>query len=103
MLGGWQACGGLCREELHVVDVAWQAAAADVRSEQPHCPTALTTCLAMPLPAGLSLPQAQVLAELFGGRSALLDPPRPATIKTLVAFQAYWDRHPHLYEQICQV
>lgn len=57
----------------------------------------------MPLPAGLSLPQAQVLAELFGGRSALLDPPRPATIKTLVAFQAYWDRHPHLYEQICQV
>jgi hypothetical protein len=52
---------------------------------------------------GLSLPQAQVLAELFGGRSALLDPPRPATIKTLVAFQAYWDRHPHLYDQICQV
>jgi len=43
-----------------------------------------------------------VLAELFGGRSALLDPPRPATIKTLVAFQAYWDRHPHLYDQICQ-
>lgn len=53
--------------------------------------------------AGLSLPQAQVLAELFGGRSALLDPPRPATIKNLIAFQAAWDRHPALYDQICQV
>jgi hypothetical protein len=53
--------------------------------------------------AGLSLPQAQVLAELFGGRSALLDPPRPATIKSLIAFQAFWDRHPQLYDQICQV
>ena len=52
--------------------------------------------------AGLSLPQAQVLAELFGGRCALLDPPRPATIKTLIAFQAHWDRHPHLWDQICQ-
>lgn len=52
--------------------------------------------------AGLSLPQAQVLAELFGGRSALLDPPRPATIKNLIAFQAAWDRHPALYDQICQ-
>ncbi|KAL4450201.1 hypothetical protein ABPG77_010870 [Micractinium sp. CCAP 211/92] len=52
---------------------------------------------------GLSLPQAQVLAELFGGRSALLDPPRPATIKNLIAFQAAWDRHPALYDQICQV
>ncbi|PSC68967.1 hypothetical protein C2E20_7463 [Micractinium conductrix] len=52
---------------------------------------------------GLSLPQAQVLAELFGGRSALLDPPRPATIKSLVAFLAAWDRHPHLFDQICKV
>ncbi|KAL4421597.1 hypothetical protein ABPG75_010888 [Micractinium tetrahymenae] len=52
---------------------------------------------------GLSLPQAQVLAELFGGRGALLDPPRPATIKNLIAFQAAWDRHPALYDQICQV
>ena len=64
-------------------------------------------CLPPPCPrpttAGLSLPQAQVLAELFGGRNALLDPPRPATIKQLIAFQAHWDRHPHLYDQICQV
>jgi hypothetical protein len=44
-----------------------------------------------------------VLAELFGGRGALLDPPRPATIKSLIAFQAFWDRHPQLYDQICQV
>lgn len=54
-------------------------------------------------PTGLSLPQAQVLGELFGGRGALLDPPRPATIKSLIAFQAHWDRHPQLYSQICQV
>lgn len=53
--------------------------------------------------AGLSLPQAQVLAELFGGRGALLDPPRPATIKNLIAFQAFWDRHPQLFDDICQV
>lgn len=52
---------------------------------------------------GLSLPQAQVLGELFGGREALLDPPRPATLKNLVAFLACWDRHPHLFDQICQV
>lgn len=52
---------------------------------------------------GLSLPQAQVLAELFNGRSALLDPPHPATIKSLVDFLARWDRHPQLYEHICQV
>ncbi|EFN59785.1 hypothetical protein CHLNCDRAFT_56574 [Chlorella variabilis] len=52
---------------------------------------------------GLSLPQAQVLAELFGGRGALLDPPRPATIKNLIAFQAFWDRHPQLFDDICQV
>ena len=44
-----------------------------------------------------------MLAELFGGRAALLDPPRAATIKSLIAFQAFWDRHPSLYDQICQV
>ena len=68
----------------------------------PSTPCLPPPCL-RPAPAGLSLPQAQVLAELFGGRSALLDPPRPATIKQLIAFQAHWDRHPHLYDQICQV
>ncbi|KAI3429707.1 hypothetical protein D9Q98_005792 [Chlorella vulgaris] len=52
---------------------------------------------------GLSLPQAQVLAELFGGRGALLDPPRAATIKHLIAFQAHWDGHPQLYDQLCKV
>lgn len=55
------------------------------------------------LPSGLSLPQAQVLAELFGGRGALLDPPRAATIKHLIAFQAHWDGHPQLYDQLCKV
>ncbi len=55
------------------------------------------------LPSGLSLPQAQVLAELFGGRGALLDPPRAATIKHLIALQAYWDGHPQLYDQLCKV
>jgi hypothetical protein len=55
------------------------------------------------LASGLSLPQAQVLAELFGGRGALLDPPRAATIKHLIAFQAYWDGHPQLYDQLCKV
>lgn len=44
-----------------------------------------------------------MLAELFAGRGSLLEVPQPATIKSLIAFQAFWDRHPSLYEQICQV
>lgn len=89
----------------------WESSAVLSASSSGACTGPLPHCIAYspPLlpppcpPAGLSLPQAQVLGELFGGRGALLDPPRPATIKSLVAFQAYWDRHPHLYDQICQV
>lgn len=33
--------------------------------------------------AELSLPQAQIMAELFGGRLALLSPPRPCTLGAL--------------------
>ena len=53
--------------------------------------------------AGLSLPQAQVLGELFGGRAALLDPPRPVSIRELVAFQAHFDRLPALYAALLGV
>eukprot|EP00887_Chlorella_sp_A99_P003983 scaffold11.g3983.t1 len=52
---------------------------------------------------GLSLPQAQVLGELFNGRAALVDPPRPASIAALVAFQAAWDGYPQLYDQALHV
>jgi hypothetical protein len=52
---------------------------------------------------GLSLPQAQVLAELFAGGAALLDPPRPASIAALIHLAATYERHPRLYAQLCQV
>lgn len=52
---------------------------------------------------GLSLPQAQVLAELFNGGAALLDPPRPASIANLIAFQATYERFPKVFKQLCQV
>jgi hypothetical protein len=52
---------------------------------------------------GLSLPQAQVLAELFNGSAALLDPPRPASIAELINFQATYERFPKVYRQLCGV
>lgn len=52
---------------------------------------------------GLSLPQAQVLAELFNGGAALLDPPRPASITNLISFKARYEKHPKVFKQICQV
>jgi len=52
---------------------------------------------------GLSLPQAQVLAELFDGSVALLDPPRPASIAELINFQATYERFPKIYRQLCGV
>ena len=52
---------------------------------------------------GLSLPQAQVLAELFSGTGALLDPPRPASIAEFITFQAAYERFPTLYRQLCGV
>jgi hypothetical protein len=52
---------------------------------------------------GLSLGQAQVLAELCAGGAALLDPPRPATIASLIALRAGYDRHPALWRQLAGV
>lgn len=52
---------------------------------------------------GLSLPQAQILGELFGGRLSLLDPPRAVSIASLISFLAQWDGQRHLYDQICRV
>lgn len=52
---------------------------------------------------GLSLPQAQVLAELFNGTAAVLDPPRPASISQLISFQATYERHPQVMTQLCKV
>lgn len=52
---------------------------------------------------GLSLPQAQVLAELFNGSAALVDPPRPASIAELINFQATYERFPKVYRQLCGV
>jgi len=51
----------------------------------------------------LSLPQAQILAELFNGSSALLNPPRPASISQLIAFLATYERQPKIFNQLCQV
>ena len=52
---------------------------------------------------GLSLPQAQILSELFGGRYALMQPPRVASISNLIAFKAKYEAHPKLFEQLCTV
>ena len=52
---------------------------------------------------GLSLPQAQVLAELFNGSAALLEPKRPASISELIALQATYERFPKVYRQLCAV
>lgn len=52
---------------------------------------------------GLSLPQAQILSELFGGRYALLQPPRAASISNLIAFKAKYESHPKLFDQLCTV
>jgi len=52
---------------------------------------------------GLSLPQAQILSELFGGKYALMQPSRIASISNLIAFKAKYDAHPKLFEQLCSV
>ena len=52
---------------------------------------------------GLTLPQAQILSELFGGRYAMLSPPRPASISNLIALKARYDAHPKLFDQLCTV
>jgi len=51
----------------------------------------------------LTLPQAQILSELFGGRYAMLSPPRAASISNLIAFKARYDAHPKLFDQLCTV
>lgn len=53
--------------------------------------------------AGLSLPQAQVLAELFRGRDAVLELPHSVSIFQLIALQRHFDGQPQLYAQLCQV
>ena len=52
---------------------------------------------------GLSLPQAQILSELFGGKHSLMQPSRVASISNLIAFKAKYDAHPKLFEQLCSV
>ena len=52
---------------------------------------------------GLTLPQAQILSELFGGRYAMMSPPRAASISNLIAFKARYDAHPKLFDEICTV
>lgn len=52
---------------------------------------------------GLSLPQAQILSELFGGRYALMQPPRTASISNLIAFKAKYESHKKLFDQLCVV
>ena len=42
-----------------------------------------------------------MLGELFNGRAALMEPPRPASIRELIAFQAQHDRMPALYTALC--
>ena len=50
---------------------------------------------------GLTLPQAQILSELFGGRYAMMNPPRAASISNLIALKARYDAHPKLFDQLC--
>ena len=52
---------------------------------------------------GLTLPQAQILSELFGGRYAMMSPPRAASISNLIAFKAKYDAHPKLFTELCTV
>ena len=52
---------------------------------------------------GLSLPQAQILAELFRPKSGVLELPHAVTIFHLIALQRAFDRQPELYSQLCQV
>lgn len=58
---------------------------------------------ARPPGAGLSLPQAQVLAELFRGRDAVLELPHSVSIFQLIALQRHFDGQPQRYAQLCQV
>lgn len=52
---------------------------------------------------GLSLPQAQVLSALFSGKNALVNPPGPVSIRSLITLQAHLERTPKVYKQVCQV
>ena len=51
----------------------------------------------------LSLPQAQILSELFCGKLALMSPPRIASISNLISFRAKYDAHPEIFKQLCSV
>lgn len=52
---------------------------------------------------GLNLPQAQILSELFDGKLAIMQPPRTASISNLISFEAKYDAHPKLFQQLCTV
>jgi len=52
---------------------------------------------------GLNLPQAQILSELFNGPSAILKPPRVASISNFIALKASYDAHPDILKQFCSV
>jgi hypothetical protein len=52
---------------------------------------------------GLSLPQAQVLAELFNGAASLLSPARSASIAGLISFVASYERFPQTFQSLCRV
>lgn len=52
---------------------------------------------------GLSLPQAQTLAELFSGSASLFELPRKASISSLISFVANYEKHPKIFVQLCRV
>lgn len=52
---------------------------------------------------GLSLPQAQILAELFAGPNALLDNSHFPSISGIMAFQAAYERYPKIYNTLCRM
>lgn len=50
--------------------------------------------------AGLSPAQASIIAELFGGRLALLGPPRPCTLGALQAYYSVFSSEHRAWEQL---
>lgn len=52
---------------------------------------------------GLSLPQAQLLAELFAGPNSLLENAYFPSISGIMAFQAAYERHPKIYNTLCRM
>lgn len=51
----------------------------------------------------LTLPQAQILAEIFNGSASLFQKPQKVSISGLIAFIANYERYPKIYDSLCQV